>query len=354
MKNILITGGAGFVGSNIAVFLKKRLGKTQIICFDNLIRAGSALNQERLQKYGIKFIKGDIRHKNKLFSLQKVDTIIECSAEPSVLASYQNPEYTIQTNLIGTINCLELAKRDKAAFIFLSTSRVYPVQAINELPFVDLPSRFEWNAKKPHHGFSFQGINEHFNLNGVKSLYGATKLASEQLMLEYLDMYGLKGVINRFGVIAGPWQMGKVDQGIVGFWVCQHKFNQPLNYIGFGGTGKQVRDVLHVDDVCELIFRQLKNLNRVNGMIFNVGGGNKNSVSLKELTRITQQITKQKININSVKTNRKADIRIYITDNTLVRKTLDWSPTKNLDTIVFDINVWIDQHKKILEPVMRK
>lgn len=351
-KTILITGGAGFVGSNLAIYLKRKLGKITIICFDNLIRRGSELNKARLCDEGIKFIKGDIRNQKSLLQLPKINVLIECSAEPSVLASYKDPQYNIQTNLIGTIHCLELAKRDAADVIFLSTSRVYPVEAMNSIPFIENQTRFDWKKEFCGSGCSYKGINEDFTVNGIKSLYGATKLSSEQIMIEYLDMYGLKGVINRFGVIGGPWQMGKIDQGIVGFWVSQHKFRKPLSYIGFDGAGKQVRDVIHVDDVCRLIFKQLKNISKINGKIFNVGGGRKNSFSLKELTRITQNITNEKLQIGSVKMTRKADVRIYITDNSKIEKILNWSLQKNVEEVVYDVDRWINQYSSQLKKIL--
>jgi CDP-paratose 2-epimerase len=347
VNTILITGGAGFIGSNLAIFLKQRLKNVKIVCLDNLIRRGSELNQKRLKDHGIFFVKGDIRDQRKLLRLPKISTLIECSAEPSVLASYSEPKYTIDTNLIGTIHCLELAKRDKANVIFLSTSRVYPVKAINDIPFREMASRFEW-TKRNGAGFSYKGINETFPLNGIKSLYGASKLSSEQIFCEYLDMYGLKGVINRFGVIAGPWQMGKVDQGVVEFWVAQHKLQKDLNYIGFGGTGKQVRDALHIEDACELIYRQYNQLSRVNGMIFNAGGGRHNAFSLKELTRLTQEVTGHRVAMKSVKQNRRADVRIYISDNRLVQEKTGWKPVKSVEDIIVDINAWLNKYIRVL------
>jgi len=343
IKNILITGGAGFVGLNLAVYLNDQLQSCNIVCFDNLIRAGSKNNVRRLEDKGISFIKGDIRDKEQLLALPKIDLLIECSAEPSILASYEDPTYTIDTNLIGTIHCLELAKRDKAGFIFLSTSRVYPVRGVNDIPYSEQTTRYDWSNDTKGLGYGYAGVNLKFPLSGVKSLYGATKLSSEQLILEYLDMYPMKGVINRLGVIAGPWQMGKIDQGIVGYWVEQHKVGGELNYIGFGGLGKQVRDIVHVDDVCDLILYQINHLEEVNTKVFNVGGGRSNAISLLELTAMTEKVTKKKVAIGSVNETRKADVRIYMTDNYYVTKETGWTPKKDVETILRDINQWMDE-----------
>jgi len=352
-KTILITGGAGFVGSNLAIYLKNALKEYNIVCFDNLVRAGSELNVPRLEDQGITFVKGDIRDKQQLLALSKVGLIIECSAESSVLASYDNPAYTIDTNLIGTIHCLELARRDEANFIFLSTSRVYPIKNINDIPFEEHATRYDWPGDTKGLGYGHEGINLAFPLSGVKSLYGATKLCSEQLVLEFLDMYPCKGVINRLGVIAGPWQMGKIDQGIVGYWIAKHKYGGELNYIGYGGSGKQVRDIVHIDDVCDLILYQITHLDAVDAKVFNVGGGRKNTVSLLELTSMVQDITKQRIEIGSIREDRKADVRIYITNNDYVTEQTSWTPAKTIENILNDVNRWMDQHTGQLEKILQ-
>ncbi|MCK5014847.1 MAG: NAD-dependent epimerase/dehydratase family protein [Candidatus Omnitrophica bacterium] len=352
IKNILIAGGAGFVGSNLALNLKQELKGCRIICFDNLIRAGSELNIPRLEDCGITFIKGDIRNLQQLLDLPKIDLIVECSAEPSVLASYDNPSYTIETNLMGTLNCLELARRDKSGFIFLSTSRVYPVEQVNNIPYEEQATRFDWLKRAEGAGYSYRGVNLDFSLNGVKSLYGATKLSSEQLVLEFADMYSFKCAINRLGVIAGPWQMGKIDQGIVGYWMARHKYRGALSYVGFDGLGKQVRDIVHVDDVCALILYQINHLDGLDRKIFNAGGGRDNSVSLLELTDMVRKITGNTIAIGSVRDNRKADIRIFIADNSAVSRETGWAPQKSIEDILVDVNQWMDTHADELKGVL--
>ena len=347
VKTVLITGGAGFVGSNLALNLKNK--DNRILCFDNLSRSGSELNVPRLKEAGIEFIKGDVRNKEELLGLPKIDIFIECSAEPSVLAGYTAPQYTIDTNLVGTLHCLELARRDHSDFIFLSTSRVYPIEVINRVEFEEKETRFDWPQDLNQDGISYEGINEDLLLNGTKSLYGATKLAAEQIVIEYLDIFGLKGVINRLGVIAGPWQMGKIDQGIISFWILRHLFNGALSYIGFGGQGKQVRDVVHVDDVCDLISYQIDNLEKVNGGIYNAGGGRANAVSLQELTAIVRKETGASVQIASEGKNRQADIRIYITDNNRIKQATGWSPKRSIKKIVQDTAYWAKSNEACLK-----
>ncbi|MEK6647092.1 MAG: NAD-dependent epimerase/dehydratase family protein [Candidatus Firestonebacteria bacterium] len=352
-KKILITGGAGFVGSSLAIKLKIQYPKNHIICLDNLKRRGSELNIDRLKHYGIEFLHGDIRNKEDIESIRDINLILECSAEPSVLAGYNSPEYLINTNLLGTINCLELARKRKSDFIFLSTSRVYPFKTINSLNFTVAKTRFELKNKQDIIGVSAKGYTENFPLQGSRSLYGATKLASELLIQEYQEMYNIRAVINRCGVITGPWQFGKIDQGFVVLWIAKHFWKQKLSYIGFGGEGKQVRDIVHIDDLYNLINIQLKNIGKFNGEIFNVGGGKNISVSLNELTSICEKITGNKIKISKIQDNRNADIRIYLTDNTKVTKLTGWQPKISITNIIEGIHNWIKNNEKQLIKVLK-
>lgn len=349
----LITGGAGFVGSNLAISLKKNCIDDRVIALDNLKRRGSELNLKRLKDNGIEFIHGDIRNKEDIEAVGKVDTLIECSAEPSVLAGYGSaPDYLVNTNLLGTVNCLEYARKNDAKVVFLSTSRVYPVRTINGLNFEETPARFELSDKQIIKGVSVKGFTEEFPLEGTRTLYGATKLCSELIMREYVDMYGLKAVIDRCGLLTGPWQMGKVDQGVIVLWAARHHYGQPLSYIGYGGKGKQVRDMLHVDDLYRLLEIQLKNIDRHAGQVYNVGGGRERSVSLLELTHLCQKYTGNKVPIASVSEDRPGDIRIYITDNTKVTEKTGWKPEITVDRIVQEIVEWIGDNSDLLRPIL--
>jgi CDP-paratose 2-epimerase len=352
-KNILITGGAGFVGSNFAIKLAHNYPNANIIALDNLKRRGSELNIPRLVEAGVGFVHGDIRNKEDLDLGKKIDLIIECSAEPSVMAGLDSsPEYLINTNLIGTINCLELARRDTSDFIFLSTSRVYPIEYINQLNFKEEEGRFTLEEKQAIVGASDKGIRENFPLDKPRSLYGATKLASELLLQEYINSYKIRGVINRCGVITGPWQMGKIDQGVIVLWMARHMFKKPLSYIGYGGTGKQVRDFIHVDDIFDLINIQIQDLNKFNGEIYNVGGGVENSISLLELTKYCEQITGKKIEISSVKEDRPNDVRTYISDYSKIKEATGWRPKKGIEETLREIKNWIEENKDNLSNIL--
>ncbi len=353
-KKILITGGAGFVGSNLAVLFRQKYHTARVVCLDNLKRRGSELNLKRLKQNGIEFVHGDIRNPEDLaIDGFEPDVIIECSAEPSVLAGFRSqPAYVVNTNLVGTINCLELARRSCADIIFLSTSRVYPIEKLNALDFVEGRTRFELTDSQPFPGASSRGISHNFPLDGYRSLYGATKFASEIILQEYLVMYGLRGVINRCGVIAGPWQMGKVDQGVFTLWMGYHYFRKPLVYIGYGGKGKQVRDLLHIEDLFRLIEWQMDNMDVVNKKVFNVGGGKETSLSLYETTMLCREITGNKISIGSEEKEREADVRIYISDISHVSEVTGWYPEKNPMDILLDIFNWIRTNEREIRYIL--
>lgn len=351
---ILITGGAGFVGSSLAIALKENYPSYEIFCLDNLRRKGSELNVARLTKQGISFIHADIRNKEDFDSLPVVDSVIEASAEPSVLAGLNgSPDYLINTNLFGTVNCLNYAVKCKASFIFLSTSRIYPIKTLETLDFKESETRFELTDNQKIKGVSAKGIAEDFPLEGPRSLYGTTKLASELIIQEYNEFYNLKTVVNRCGVLTGPWQMGKVDQGVMVLWIAKHFFEQQLAYIGYGGSGKQTRDMLHVADLYRLIDWQLHNIDKVNGEIMNAGGGVEVSASLQELTAICQRITGKTIPINKVAENRPADIRLYVTDNTKVTALTGWKPEIGIEQIVEEITAWLAENREALEPILK-
>ena len=225
LRNILIVGGAGFVGSNLAVNFKRAFADTRIIAFDNLKRSGSELNLPRLREHGVEFHHGDVRCREDLRSVPEFDLLIDCCAEPSVMAGIGgSPTYVLDTNLVGTLNCLEEARLHDAAFIFLSTSRVYPIARLNAIPWEETSTRFTWGDVTDVPGFSKHGVAEEFPLGGSRSLYGASKLASELILQEYVSSYGVPAIVNRCGILTGPWQMGKVDQGVVALWVASHVF----------------------------------------------------------------------------------------------------------------------------------
>jgi CDP-paratose 2-epimerase len=350
-ESILITGGAGFVGSSLALHLKGKFPQTRVACMDNLYRRGSELNLPRLQAAAIEFAKGDIRHATE-FPAGPFEFIIECSAEPSVLAGYgESPDYLMETNLMGTYRCLEQARQWKSKTVFLSTSRVYPISVLEQHPWSEQPTRFAWNDVAGA-AISSRGVSEACDMNPARSLYGWTKFASESLIEEYRGGFGLRAVTNRCSVIAGPWQMGKVDQGVVALWVFRHYFGKPLKYIGYGGAGKQVRDMLHVADLCDLVTEQISNFDLWEGWLGNVGGGLDISASLLELTGICKKVIGREVPIGAETENRQADLRIFLADSSQLFSRTNWRPKRGVEKIVADVFDWVRANEKELQPLV--
>ena len=334
MKNILVTGGCGFVGTNVCLSLKELDFK--IFSLDNLARKGSYYNLKLLKKAKIKNFKIDIFNFKKINNLPKFDLIIDCCAEAAVEVSKSQIDKVINTNLIGTFNILKKAKKDKSKIIFLSSSRVNSISSIDSI----LNKKIIKNKVKLK-----KKIDENFNVLKPKSIYGFTKLASEMLIEEFSYAFGLKYIINRCGVISGPLQFGRQDQGFVSLWIWHHISQKRLRYIGYGGYGHQIRDVLHIEDLINLIKMQIKMFKTINNQTFTVGGSNKSFTSLKMLTKICEDVTGNKIKFLKKPKTSIYDIPYFITDNKKVMNTYTWKPKKNVNDIVNDLYKWMYVNK---------
>ena len=344
---VLVTGGAGFVGANLAISLADAHLDWDIVALDNLKRRGAELNLPRLQETGVRFVHGDVRQLSDLLALDQVDALVECSAEPSALAGVEGPtEYVVHSNLLGAYHCLELARRDGAQVVFLSTSRVYPVDPLNAISYTEGETRFELDEEQAIPGVSREGISESFPLDGARTLYGATKLSAELLIAEYARAFGLRTVVDRCGVIAGPWQMGKVDQGVFTYWLLNHHLGRELTYIGYAGRGKQVRDLLHVDDLVRLIDEQVRDPEGWAGATVNVGGGAARSLSLLETTMLCRELTGNEVPIEPSEESRPGDVPIYVSDCELLYRRTDWRPEHEPAAILKDIYDWITENER--------
>lgn len=347
MTRVLITGGAGFVGANLAIALTECHPEWELEVIDNLHRRGSRLNLPRLAAAGVRFTEADVRDLGAIQAIEPIDVLIECSAEPSALVGMSgDTSYSFETNLVGAYNCLELARRDGAQFIFLSTSRVYPYPALSQLRIEKTETRFELAAEQDVAGASAAGIAERFPLEGPRTLYGATKLAAELLITEYAANFGLRTVVDRCGVIAGPWQMGKVDQGVFTFWLLHHHFDRPLSYIGYGGSGHQVRDLLHVDDLVALVDEQVVEPEPWKGFVGNVGGGREVSLSLLEATEICRELTGNEVEIGAAAEDRPGDVPIYLSDCSHLHQRTAWRPQRSASRILEDVLAWIRENER--------
>jgi CDP-paratose 2-epimerase len=223
---------------------------------------------------------------------------------------------------------------------------------LRSLALLENPTRLELAESQPVAGASAEGISEAFPLAGARTFYGSSKLAAELLVAEYVESFGLAAVVNRCGVIAGPWQLGKVDQGVFAFWMLAHYFGRPLSYIGFGGDGKQVRDLLHIDDLVDLVAQQLSEPDRWRGKVFNVGGGRARSLSLLELTQLCREITGEEIEIGASPETRPGDVPIYISDCSALFAHTDWRPRLSPRSVLEDISRWVREHGAALREAL--
>ena len=335
---ILITGICGFAGSSIAKSLLKSHSNLQIVGIDNFSRKGSELNISELTKLAVELIRGDIRSQSDIDALPKVDWVIDCAANPSVLAGLNGQSSSRQLmehNLSGTINMLEYCKRHKTGLILLSTSRVYSASKLAALPVQSSDDRFELRDCDVI-GASSLGISEGFPITAPLSLYGASKLASETLILEYGECFDFPVWINRCGVLAGAGQFGKADQGIFSFWIHSFREKKPLKYIGFNGKGHQVRDALHPMDLVPLLSRQMLETDWEAPKIINLGGGIQNSMSLKELSSWCEDRFGQN-EVLSSHDNRPMDAPWIVLDSTTAQNVWDWSVKTKIEKILEEI-----------------
>lgn len=350
---IFISGVCGFVGSELALGLR-RAGHKVSGC-DNFIRAGSQLNQSRVENAGVEFWKGDVRFEKDLARAKDIDWVIDAAANPSVLAGVDGKTSSrelLEHNLWGTVNLLEVCKREDAGLILLSTSRVYSIDALCRLPVTPQDGAFALADSGP--GFSPKGIDENFPTTAPVSLYGASKLASEQVALEYGSAFGFPVWVNRCGVMAGAGQFGKPDQGIFSFWIHSWAQGAPLKYIGFGGTGHQVRDCLHPDDLLELILKQtggtgtggeaasgpklpIEAASQVEPTrIFNVSGGSASAMSLKQLSAWCEgEFGPRDVAVDL--SPRPFDLPWVILDSAQAEDRWDWKPRKSVQAVCEEI-----------------
>lgn len=353
---ILITGICGFVGATLATELIKHRSGLEIVGLDNLSRPGSELNRQFLVKQGVRLFHGDIRNPSDLESLPAVDWLIDAAANPSVLAGVSgqtSSRQLIEHNLIGTVNLLEFCKRVKCGFLMLSTSRVYSLPRLAGLKMQSEAGGFvpQFNdLKEP--GLTTGGVTEEFSTEPPLSLYGTSKRASEILVLEYAAAFDFPAHINRCGVLAGAGQFGKADQGIFSFWIHSYCHKKPLKYIGFGGTGLQVRDCLHPRDLVSLLLKQMDSSGKNNGVL-NVSGGRDHGMSLLQLTGwCAHRFGPHQVKGEDL--NRPYDVPWLILNSERAGKTWDWRPVTSLEEILTEIALHAKSNPHWLELSMEK
>jgi CDP-paratose 2-epimerase len=349
---ILLSGICGFAGSNVAHGLLDHDSSIEVIGLDNLSRPGSHVNIEPLRQRGVKLFHADLRSPSDLESIAAVDWIIDAAANPSVLAGVDgttSSRQLIEHNLYGTVNLLELARRHRAGFILLSTSRVYSVKSLADIPVVVRNDRFEPDPSQVlAAGISSSGITESFSTKPPLSLYGSSKLASECIALEYGEAFEFPVWINRCGVLAGAGQFGRADQGIFSFWINAYLRRAPLRYIGFDGAGHQTRDCLHPRDLLPVLQKQLASVEAGRPRTVNFGGGKENSMSLAQLSKWCAE----RFGPHSVASDpapRRFDVPWLVMDSRLAEETWSWRPTMALEAILEEIAKHAEAHPNWLQ-----
>jgi CDP-paratose 2-epimerase len=335
---VLISGICGFVGSHLARYLLESFENISLIGMDNLARPGSETNRAALKRLGVELRHGDIRMASDMDALPPVEWVIDSAAQPSVLAGRDgktSSRQLLEHNLLGTINLLEYCRIMRAGFILLSTSRVYSIPVLTQLPLrVDSYAFVVDKSQQLPTGASPDGLNETFSTEAPISLYGATKLTSEQLAQEYAAGFQMPVWINRCGVMAGAGQFGTAEQGIFSYWIHAHSTRRPLKYLGFGGQGYQVRDALHPRDLGRMVEIQLRST--AAGALLNVSGGHANSMSLAQLTSWCDQRFGAHRPVSDG-SDRPYDVPWLVLDSSKAMKTMSWRPEVNLEKILEEI-----------------
>lgn len=319
---LLITGGCGFLGSNLAAHANK-LGCESVI-FDSLYRVGSVTNLNWLREQGnVRFVHGDIRNENDVINLVKdylPDVVFHLAGQVAMTTSIRNPRMDFEVNVIGTHNLLETVRKyaPDAAVLYSSTNKVYG--DLEQYRYQEMETRYEC-IEKPH------GFDESTPLD-FHSPYGCSKGAADQYMLDYARIFGLKTVVFRHSSMYGGRQFATYDQGWIG-WFCQQAvatkkgaIKEPFN---ISGNGKQVRDVLQVDDMISLYFSAYKYIEEARGEAFNIGGGIENSLSLLELFTLLEEFGDVRLNFNRLPP-RESDQKVFVADIAKAKRILRWEP----------------------------
>lgn len=318
----LITGGCGFVGTNLAAEVLRR--NEDLFVFDNLFRHGSGRNLDWLRTIGdFEFFHSDIRNYNDVeYVLKKVkpDVVFHLAGQVAMTTSIENPRLDFEINAMGTHNILETIRKNMPGvpILYSSTNKVYG--DFENLTFDETPTRYLCKEYP-------NGLDEKYPLD-FHSPYGCSKGSADQYLLDYNRMFGLQSVVFRHSSMYGSNQHATYDQGWIG-WFCQKAIETRANVLKeaftISGSGKQVRDVLHADDVVHLYFTALENIEKIKGHVFNIGGGMENSLSLLELFKLLEDELKIEMNYRNIDW-RESDQKVFVADISKARELMGWQP----------------------------
>jgi CDP-paratose 2-epimerase len=338
--NVFITGGAGFIGSNAASYFLKKGDSVTI--FDNFSRKGGASNESWLSTLGgnLTVVRGDITKQNDLLSVQKnirsADLVLHLAAQVAVTTSVTDPRNDFHINAYGTLNVLEAMRQSKshALLIYSSTNKVYG--GMEDVKVVEKPTRYEYAD------FPF-GVDEERPLD-FHSPYGCSKGAADQYVHDYARIYGFKTVVFRQSCIYGPRQFGVEDQGWVAWFIIAAVLGKPMTIYG---DGKQVRDLLYVDDLVRAYDLAYAKRSVTSGNIYNVGGGNNNIMAVwSEFKPILETILGKKLNVVHGDW-RPGDQKIFVADIRKAQKEFGWSPRVSVPMGVEKLFNWVSENKTL-------
>jgi CDP-paratose 2-epimerase len=334
-RKVLITGGAGFIGSNLAKKLLEEGAFVRVV--DNLCRRGVEHNLRMLRGLGgdFEFIRGDVRNRDFAGTIAgDVDEIYHLAAQVAVTTSIADPRSDLETNLLGTFNVLEAARRSRRRpfLLFTSTNKVYG--ELLDIPVREANLRYEFADR--------QAVAEGHQLD-FHSPYGCSKGAAEQYVRDYARIYDLPTVVFRMSCIAGPQQFGNEDQGWLAHFLYSALEGRRLTIYG---DGKQVRDILNVADLVNAMSLAYEHRERTGGEIYNIGGGPQNAVSLLEVLQLIESTVGEEVS-TSFEPPRQGDQRIFIADTSKFSRATGWAPQRSLIQTMSDILQWRRENESL-------
>ena len=319
---LLVVGGCGFLGSNLAAYGIKE--GYDVTVFDNLSRIGTLQNLEWLKSIGkFQYVHGDTRNRNDVDNViqeGKFDAVFHLAGQVAMTTSIADPYKDFQVNAMGTLHVLDAIRRysPDTVMIFSSTNKVYG--DLEQYHYKETEKRYvctEWP----------EGFDETVPLD-FRSPYGCSKGTADQYMLDYARIYGIKTVVFRHSSMYGGRQFATYDQGWIG-WFCQKAIEkkQHINTEPFtiSGNGKQVRDILHADDMIRLYYMALQHADKISGQAFNIGGGMEQSLSLLELFDLLEELLDIKLEYK-VLPARVSDQKVFVADISKIQKNIGWEP----------------------------
>jgi CDP-paratose 2-epimerase len=338
---VLITGGAGFIGSNaVHRFLQRG---AQVTIYDNLSRRGSISNLDWLRgQHGadsFRLIQADLREADRLAEAARgQDVIIHYAGQVTVTTSVQNPRGDFEDNALGTFNALEAARLSGSnpVFLYASTNKVYG--GMEEIGLIETETRYAYRDY-PH------GISESFPLD-FHSPYGCSKGTGDQYVRDYARIYGLRTVVFRQSAIYGPRQFGIEDQGWIAWFIIAAVTGKPITIYG---DGKQVRDVLYIDDLIDAYELAITKIEQVAGQIFNIGGGVNNTLTIwTETGPLLEKLLGRPLPVGRGDW-RPGDQRICVMDTRKAQSLLGWSPHTAVADGVAKLYQWVVDNRHLFE-----